>query len=160
MVARRLRCGGYLLGSHQPVFRGHGAELDAGQCRRRPHFVVADVGGLDTQQLLAGAGEAADPQLIAHAAGGHEHRRLFAGDGGRFFFERVDGGILAIDVVAHLGFRHRLVHRRGGAGHGVGAEVRGSVWKGHAHLAARARQRSHRAGVLGRTGAARHNVRR
>ncbi len=158
MVARRLDRRGHLLGGHRPIWRGHGAKLDAGQRRRCSHLVVAHVGAIDTQHLLTGTGEAADAQLVAHAAGGHEHRRVLAGDGSSLFLERVDGGILAIDVVPHRRLRHRPVHRRGGAGHGVGTEVRGSVGKGHAHLAARVRQRSHRSGVLGRPGAPRQNV--
>src|SRR5690606_1137295 len=35
----------------------------------------------------------------------------------------VDGGVLAVDVVAHLGLGHRPAHRRGGSRHRVGAQV-------------------------------------
>ena len=54
---------------------------------------------------------------------GREQRGLVAEQPGDPLLEREDGRVLAVDVVADLGPRHRGAHRVGRPGEGVGAEV-------------------------------------
>ena len=54
---------------------------------------------------------------------GREQRGLVAEQPGDPLLERRDRRVLAVDVVADLGAGHRLAHRVGRAGEGVGAEV-------------------------------------
>ncbi len=59
------------------------------------------MGLLVAQELSAGGHEQADAQLVAERPGGHEQPRLVAQQGGDPRLECVDGGILAVHVVAH-----------------------------------------------------------
>ncbi len=67
--------------------------------------------------------EGADGEHVGHRPGGREERGLLAEQPGDPLLERADGGVLAVDVVADLGARHRGAHRLGGTGDGVAAEV-------------------------------------
>ena len=75
--------------------------------------------------LVARPGERPEGELVPHGAGGDEEPRLLAEEPGHLLLEAVHGGVLAEDVVAHLGPRHGGAHRLGRLGHGVGAEVDG-----------------------------------
>jgi len=95
-----------------PAERGGGAHLEVDDVR-------LDVG----EQLLAGADEELQADLVGHGPGRGEHGRFLAEQGGGFGFEGVHRGVLAVDVVADVGGRHGFEHARGRAGHGVGTEV-------------------------------------
>ena len=69
---------------------------------------------------------ARDRGLVSHRPRRDVHRRLLAQHAGRLGLERDDGGVLAPDVVAHLGLGHRPAHLRRRPRDGVGAEVDGS----------------------------------
>ena len=60
---------------------------------------------------------------VAHGTGGHEDGGLFARDGGGAAFEQIDGGVFAVNVVAHLGFHHGAPHLRRGLGDRVTAQI-------------------------------------
>ena len=66
-----------------------------------------------------------DGQHVGHRAGGREERVLEAEQVGHPSLQGVDGGVLAVDVVAHLGLGHGTPHAGGGTGQGVGAQVDG-----------------------------------
>ena len=62
---------------------------------------------------------------IAHGAGGHEEAGFAAEDFGGARLQPVDRGILAVDVVADVGFGHGAPHLRRGPRDRVAAEVDG-----------------------------------
>jgi hypothetical protein len=51
-----------------------------------------------------------DGDGVAHCSGGNEERRLFAEDLSGSPLQQVDGGVLAVDVVADLGRGHGAPH--------------------------------------------------
>ena len=71
-----------------------------------------DVGVLVRQDLVAGTAMRGERDLIAHRAGGHEHRRLLAqqrrGPVAQLPYRRIGPALL----VAHFGRHHRLLHAR------------------------------------------------
>jgi len=52
----------------------------------------------------------ADADLVAHGAGGHVERRLAAKGLGSALLQKIDGGVLAVNVVANLSRGHRRAH--------------------------------------------------
>src|SRR5260221_9258419 len=60
---------------------------------------------------------------VAHGACGHKQRGFLADHLGGALLQAINGGIFTIDVVAHIGFRHRLAHGRGGTGNSIAAKV-------------------------------------
>ena len=77
--------------------------------------------------------ERAQADLVAHGPAGDEQRGRLAEQLGREALERVDRGVLAEHVVAHLGGGHRLAHGGRRAGHGVAAQcMSGSCSRGAA----------------------------
>lgn len=62
-------------------------------------------------------------QKVSHGTAGHKEGVLLAHDPGGHLLQADEGGILAVDVVAHLCAGHRLAHLVGGKGEGVAAEI-------------------------------------
>jgi hypothetical protein len=56
-------------------------------------------------------------------AGGHEQRSLFAENFGGTLLQAIDGRVLAVNVVAHFGFRHGATHRCGRFGDSIAAQI-------------------------------------
>ena len=113
--------GGDPLGRQVAAFAGDRPDLDAGQDRQGAGLVVIKVRlGLD-DNLLASRGVGHDRDLVAHGAAGDEERRFLADHGRARLLKLADGGILAKDIVAHLGPGHGLAHGRRGFGHGIAA---------------------------------------
>ena len=67
--------------------------------------------------------ERADAEHVRHRARRAEQPGLVPEQLGDVRLERVDGRVLAVDVVADLGVGHGLAHAGGGPGDGVGAQV-------------------------------------
>ena len=82
-----------------------------------------DVGQAVAQQLSARLDQQAHAEDVGERSGGAPQPGLVAEQPRDPLLERVDGGVLAVDVVADLGGGHRLAHRGAGTGQGVGAEV-------------------------------------
>ena len=78
--------------------------------------------------LVAHPRQRTEGNLVRHGAGGHPDGRLLAQHRCDAILERVDAGVLAVDVVADLGGGHGLAHARSGAGDGVAAEIDGVHW--------------------------------
>src|SRR5690606_33093918 len=93
-------------------YHGHGTRL-----------VLVDVRAVRHDDLLTAPQVHGQRDLVAHRARGHEQRSLEAGHLGDRGFQPVDGGVLPVDVVAHLGLGHRTAHLRRGPGDRVAAEV-------------------------------------
>jgi hypothetical protein len=81
------------------------------------------VGARLADDLLAVLGVQLDADGVSHGAGRDEHARLFAKDFRGAPLEPVDGGVLAVNVVADLGLRHGAPHLGGRAGDGVAAQI-------------------------------------
>ncbi len=64
-----------------------------------------------------------DTDEVAHGPTDHQHRSFFSHALGRPLLQAVDRGVLAVHIVAHLGFRHRPAHLRSGPGDRVAAQV-------------------------------------
>ena len=80
----------------------------------------------------------------------HEQAGLLAEQLGGPLLERVDGRVVAEDVVADLGLGHRPAHLGGRLGDGVGAEVDEAVGHGRrVYGAGRARAAGRRAAGAG-----------
>ena len=60
---------------------------------------------------------------VAHGAADHQHRRLGPEHLRRPLLEPVDGGVLAVHVVAELGIGHCVTHLRRRLGHSVRSQV-------------------------------------
>ena len=97
--------------------------LDAAERRRAAAFPAVGVRHLADDVLVAAAAVAHDRDQVALRAAGHEERRFLAEQRGDPLLQRVDGRIVAEDVVADLGRGHRRAHRRRRPRHGVAAQV-------------------------------------
>ena len=98
-------------------------ELHAAQRRAGAALVEDRVRALADDDLVAGARLRRDGELVAHRPAGDEERGLLARDAGDLALERSDGRVVAEDVVADLGARHRLAHGRGRPRHRVAPQV-------------------------------------
>src|SRR5262245_13930343 len=84
------------------------------------HFETGGSAGLEVdrvrgpmrQHLLARPAMHTERDLVAHGAGGQEHRRLLAEQLGDHVLEEIHRRILALLLVAHLGVAHESAHRR------------------------------------------------
>ena len=100
--------------------RAHRRPYDDGMAGRLVHDEVA--GGRRDHLLAAGeVGQLGDQ--VAHRARCHEEPGLHAEQLGGAILEGVDRGVVAEDVIAHLGGGHGAAHRRRRVGHSVGAQV-------------------------------------
>ena len=94
--------------------------------RCRPASLVQQwMGRLVQQDLVARTAVHREGDLVAHRPRGEEQRRLLAEQLRHHLLEPVDGRILAILLVAHLGLGHGAAHGRGGTGDGVAEEIDG-----------------------------------
>ncbi len=85
---------------------------------------------------------------VAHGARRDEEARLLPEQRGGALLERVDGRVVAEDVVADLRLRHRAPHGGSGVGDGVRAQV--DPWHGPARISRLARARVWRPPGTGR----------
>ena len=81
-------------------------------------FAGDDVRGLVREDLVARPAMHQGRRDIAHRARRHEDRGFLAEQVGDALAERVHGRIVADLLVADLGARHRLAHRRASGGSG------------------------------------------
>jgi len=103
------------------VFGGDSANQAAGKPGEHGEFPIEQVRARIADDLLAVRGVQLDGDGVAHGAGGQEERGFFAGDFGGALFESVDGGVFAINIVAHFGVCHGVAHGLGGLGYGIAA---------------------------------------
>ena len=94
-----------------------------GQRCRAAAFGGNDVRRAIADHLVAGAAMDQQRDLVAHGAGGEEHRRLLAQKGRHAGLERIDGGVLAALLVAHLGIDHGTAHGRRWPGHRIAPQI-------------------------------------
>ncbi len=114
-----------LLGADDAALPVDEAQTDP--CDRRVAASLVEVvvrAGVE-DDLVAGFRLRLDADEVAHGARGHEQRRLLAEQRGHRLLQPVDGGVLAVDVVADRRGHHGGEHGRGGHGDGVGTEVDG-----------------------------------
>ncbi len=102
-----------------------GAELEAAELGVRAGLVGHDVRAALDHDLRPRRHERPQRDLVGHHAGRGEQGRLPLEPRGDLLLEPSDGRVLAVDVVADLGLRHRPSHALGGARDGVGAQVDG-----------------------------------
>ena len=100
----------------------HRARVNGGDGRGPSLFVVEAVGEAAQDHFVAPAAVGHLANQVRHGATGDEKGGLLVQPLCRQFFQPVDRRVLPEDIVAHLGFRHGLAHRRGGPGHRVGSE--------------------------------------
>ena len=98
-------------------------ELHACVVRSRRVLVDDDVLAATGHDAGARLGEQAQRQLVPHRARGHEQGGLLADPCRERLLQRVDGGILAVHVVADIGLGHGAPHLGRRPGDGIGAEV-------------------------------------
>ena len=121
--AHRPQVADHLVHGEQSAFRRNGADHAAAEPCHHGELVVQQVGARIADHFLPVLGEQFDADGVAHGAGGDEDRGFLAGDFRGAFFQTVDGGVFAIDVVAHLGLEHRPPHCGCGPGDGVTAQI-------------------------------------
>ena len=90
-----------------------------------------DVGGDVAEQLLTRLHEQPDPDHVGHRPGREEQPRLVTEQLGHPGLQRVQRGVLRVDVVTDHRRGHRLAHGGGGGGEGVGAQVDDRRTAGH-----------------------------
>ena len=120
--------------------RAVGVDLDgpgggAGECGGTGCLVEVDVVVAADDELVAAPTVGEDGGEVALGARGEEQGGFLAGEFGDVVLEAVDGGVLAVDVVADVGGCHGLAHGGGGHREGVAAEVaadRGAAHRGNA----------------------------
>ena len=110
-------------GRQQAALRLPGAEGDAGEHGGRTQFGAGDVGQAVADDLLARSHQQAQAELVGHRPGRAVEARLEPEQLGDLGLERVEFRVLAVDVVADLGLRHGLAHRRRRSRDRVAAEV-------------------------------------
>ncbi len=71
--------------------------------------------------LIAALAVAQQRHQVGLGAGREEQRSRFTAQARRFSLQRIDGGIIAIDIIAGFGRHHRIQHRGTRAGHGITA---------------------------------------
>ena len=114
---------------------------DAGERGRCAALCGDDMRGFMRNDFVAGTAMRQDGDLVAHGAGGQEHRCLLAEQRGHAVAERMHGGVIAVLLIPHFGLDHGLLHRRGGPGLRVRIKV-------HLH---RGQQRIRAHGGIGHT---------
>ncbi len=116
----RLDRGGVELAA-QAVDRAH---VDAGQRRRPSGLEVDRVRGVVGDHLFAGPRVDAERDLVTHRAGRQEHRGFLAEEIGHHFAQStVDGRVLELLLVTHLGLAHEAAHLGRGARDGVAGQI-------------------------------------
>ena len=102
-----------------------GLRLHAAEHGRTAAFIAVGMGQLADDVLVAAPAVRQDAAQIALRARGHEERGLLAGQLGDALLQRVDGRVVAEDIVAQRRCQHRLAHGRRRPGDGVAAQVDG-----------------------------------
>ena len=97
--------------------------LHATVSRRGGRLVAVDVRTVGTQHFGAGCREYPDRQLVRHRPRRDVEGGLLSEQRCRERLQPVDRGILAVDVVAHVGVGHRAAHLRGRCADRVGPEI-------------------------------------
>ncbi len=121
-MAGRLVGGAQIGGSKQPAAPDH-RELDPGIRRSRARFVPDDMRLVADHDLVTGAGQDLEADLVGHRAARHKQSRLLAQQFGDPLLQAVDRRVLAILVVADRRRSHRLAHARRWSGNGIRAEI-------------------------------------
>jgi hypothetical protein len=111
------------VGRELPVGAGERHDLEAAERGMRAALARDDMRGLMRQDFLARPAMHQRRCDIAHGAGGHEHRGLFAQEIGHALAQQVHGRVVADLFVADLGARHRLAHGRRRPGLGVRQQI-------------------------------------
>ena len=97
--------------------------LHARQHRGAARFPSIVVRHLADDDLVAALAMAHRCDEVALRAAGHEQRRLLAEHRCDALLQRVDGRVVAEDVVTELGAHHRVAHRGGWSRDGVAAQI-------------------------------------
>ncbi len=103
--------------------RAPGPEGDAGEHRRNAGLRAGDMGQRVADELLARPHEALDAELVAERARRDEQPRREPQQRRNLRLERVDGRVLAVDIIADLSLGHRDPHAGARPGDCVAAEV-------------------------------------
>ena len=112
------------------------ARRDPGERRSRTELGPHDMGVGVGEELPTGGDVQAQSELVGHASGRGEQRRLVAEQAGHLLLQGTHRRVLAEDVVAHGGRRHGDPHTLGRCREGVGEQV--CAVCGHARLTSRA----------------------
>ena len=112
-----------LIEGKQPEVSLKGTCGHARKPRDAPGLPDIDMRGCRTQEFISRAGVHADGNLVGHRSRRHEDRGLLSQQLRRAGLERVNRGVLAEDVIAHLGLSHRPAHRRGRPRHRVRPQI-------------------------------------
>src|SRR2546425_918819 len=102
--------------------------LRAPERRDGAALVIDDMAAPVADDLFAHARERAEGDLVRHRPGGHPHGRFLAQQRRDAVLQRIDGGVLAVHVVAHFGGRDGLAHPGGRAGDGIAAQIDEVHW--------------------------------
>jgi hypothetical protein len=97
--------------------------LDRAEHRGAAAFVLVGVCVHADEVFVAARAVRDQREQVRLGAARHEQAGLEAEIVGEAPLQRVDGRVLAVDVVADLGAQHRRAHRRRRPGHGVAAQV-------------------------------------
>ena len=97
--------------------------LDRPQHRRAAALVLVGMRFHADQVFVAAFAMRQQGQQVGLGAGGHEQPGVEPQLRGQPLLQCVDGGVLAVDVVADPRLEHRRAHRAGGLGHRVAAQV-------------------------------------
>ncbi len=93
-----------------------GASADAG-------FVAPAVCANADDHLVAGPRVSAQRDLVRHRAARHEQRGFGSEQLGDPLLEPADRRVLAVDVIADLGLRHRHAHRGSWSRHRIASQI-------------------------------------
>ena len=100
-----------------------GLGLDRPQHGHAPALPSIGVRHLPDQNLVTASAETHDPNQIALRATGGEEGAIEAEHGRSLFLKRVDGGVVAEDVVAYRSLEHGFPHGPARPGHRVAAKI-------------------------------------
>ena len=100
-----------------------GLRLDPAEGGGPPGLGPVAVRALSGDVLVAAPAMGEESHQVALGAARYEDRRFHPDDLGRPPLERVDGGVLSVDIVAHLCLGHHLAHGRCRHGHRVASKV-------------------------------------
>ena len=91
----------------------------------RGELVEVDVGALLADYFARRRRPAFDGEEVAHATGGDEERGFLFEKFGGALLQAIDGGVLAVDIVADFGFGHGAAHGGSWLCDGVAAKING-----------------------------------